>query len=120
MAKAKNRAAARKTSSKRGKASGKPTRKKSSKRGKASVKPTRTKVAKRAPPKKPKAKVRRASKSATKPPTEEKRVPEVAETKVPELVPAIKLPEMAVKTTTIDVIEEPAPDVVIVEERKIA
>jgi hypothetical protein len=96
MAKAKKRVAA---------------RKKSSKRGKASVKPTRKKAAKRAAPK-PKSKVRRASKSATKLPTEEKRVPAAAETRVA---------EMAVETTTvIDVIEEPGrPDVVVVEEREI-
>jgi hypothetical protein len=97
MAKAKKRVAA---------------RKKSSKRGKASVKPTRRKAAKRATPKKAKSKVRRASKSATKLPTEEKRVPAAAETKVP---------EMTFETTTvIDVIEEPGrPNVVVVEEREI-
>jgi hypothetical protein len=30
------------------------------------------------------------------------------------------VPEMAVETTIIEVIEEPAPEVVVVEERKIA
>ena len=97
MAKAKKRAAA---------------RKKSSKRGKASVKPTRKKAAKRAAPKKPKSKVRRASKSMPKLAGGEKRVLEVAESRVA---------EMAVETTTvIDVIEEPGrPDVVVVEEREI-
>jgi hypothetical protein len=106
MAKAKKRVAA---------------RKKSSKRGKASVKPTRRKAAKRATPKKAKSKVRRASKSATKLPTEEKRVPAAAETKVPEVVTTTKLPEMTFETTTVnDVIEEPGrPDVVVVEEREI-
>ena len=97
MAKAKKRVAA---------------RKKSSKRGKASVKPTRKKAAKRATPKKAKSKVRRASKSTPKLAGGEKRVPEVAETRVA---------EMAVETTTvIDVIEEPGrPDVVVIEEREI-
>src|SRR5260370_27037826 len=103
MAKAKKRVAA---------------RKKSSKRGKASVKPTRKKAAKRATPKKAKSKVRRASKSTPKLAGGEKRLV-VAESRVA---------EMAVETTTvIDVIEEPGhPDVVvfeeqeIVEERKIA
>ena len=97
MAKAKKRVAA---------------RKKSSKRGKASVKPTRKKAAKRATPKKAKSKVRRASKSTPKLAGGEKRVPEVAETRVA---------EMTVETTTvIDVIEEPGrPDVVVVEEREI-
>ena len=97
MAKAKKRVAA---------------RNKSSKRGKASVKPTRKKAAKRATPKKAKSKVRRASKSTPKLAGREKRVPEVAETRVA---------EMAVETTTvIDVIEEPGrPDVVVVEEREI-
>jgi hypothetical protein len=98
MAKAKKRVAA---------------RKRSSKRGKASVKPTRKKAAKRATPKKAKSKVRRAGKSTPKLAGGEKRVPEVAETRVA---------EMAVETTTtvIDVIEEPGrPDVVVVEEREI-
>jgi hypothetical protein len=97
MAKAKKRVAA---------------RKKSSKRGKASVKPTRKKAAKRATPKKAKSKLRRASKSTPKLAGGEKRMPEVAETRVA---------EMAVETTTvIDVIEEPGrPDVVVVEEREI-
>jgi hypothetical protein len=97
MAKAKKRVAA---------------RKKSSKRGKASVKPTRKKAAKRATPKKTKSKVRRASKSTPKLAGGEKRVPEVAETRVA---------QMAVETTTvIDVIEEPGrPDGVVVEEREI-
>ena len=97
MAKAKKRVAA---------------RKKSSKRGKASAKPTRKKAAKRATPKKAKSKVRRASKSTPKLAGGEKRVPEVAETRVA---------EMAVETTAvIDVIEEPGrPDVVVVEEREI-
>ena len=87
-------------------------RKKSSKRGKASVKPTRKKTAaKRATPKKAKSKGRRISKSVTKPATEEKRGPEIAET---------KLAETIVETTIIDVIEGSAPEVVVVEERKIA
>jgi hypothetical protein len=96
MAKAKKRVAA---------------RKKSSKRGKASVKPTRKKAAKRATKKKAKSRVRRASTSTPKPTGGEKRVPEVAETRVA---------EMAVETTTvIDVIEAPGrPDVVVVEERE--
>jgi hypothetical protein len=47
-------------------------------------------------------------------------VPVVAETKVPEVVVETRVSEVAVKTTIIDVIEEPAPEVVVVEERKIA
>jgi hypothetical protein len=86
-------------------------RKKGSKRGKASVNPTRHRAAKRATPRKAKSKVRRVTKSATKPATEEKRGLEVAE---------VRVPEMAVETTIIEVIEEPAPEVVVVEERKIA
>jgi hypothetical protein len=98
MAKAKKRAAA---------------RKKTSKRGKASVKPARKMAAKRKTRKKAKSGLRHASKIAKKPTAEEKGVPEVAETRVA---------EMAVETTTvIDVVEEPGrPDVVVVEERKIA
>ena len=84
-------------------------------------------TAKRAPPKKAKSKIPRASKSATKLAAEEKHVlPEVAETKMPEepkvleVVTETKLPELTYETTMIDVIEEPHPDVVIVEVRKIA
>jgi hypothetical protein len=85
MAKAKKRAAA---------------RKKSPKRGKASVKPARKMAAKRATPKKAKSKVRRAKKSATKPVAEQKRAPEAAEAT-----------QMAaeVETTIITAIEEPPP-----------
>jgi hypothetical protein len=134
MAKTKKRAAARKKNSKRGKASVMPTRKKVSKRSKASVKPARKTVAKRVPPKKAKSKVRRTSKKATTPKVEAaeaKQVPEVvAKTKLPEVVeerlPAVTVVEVAAETTVIDVIEEldvidePAPDLDIFEERKIA
>jgi hypothetical protein len=101
MAKAKKRAAA---------------RKKSSKRGKASVKPTRRMAAKLAKPKKAKPKVRRASKSTPKLAAEG-----VAEGGVSEVVTATKLPEMTfAETTIIEVIEELAPEMVIVEEWKVA
>ena len=88
-------------------------RKKSSKRGKASVKPTRKMAAKRAIPKKVKSKIPRASKSATKLVAEEKHV-------LPEVAVEAKVPEMAVETKIMDIIKEPAPEVVTVEERKIA
>jgi hypothetical protein len=96
MAKAKRRAAA---------------RKKSSKRGKASVKPTRKKAAKRATPKKAKSKVRRAGMSATKPAAKKRRPPKTAARKTPRQVA-----EVPVETTIIDVIEEPVPGVVVVTE----
>jgi hypothetical protein len=96
MAKAKKRVAARKMSSKRGKASAKPARKK---------------PAKRATPKKSKSKVRRAGMSAAKPAAKKKR---------PRKTPAGKAPrqvaEVPVETTIIDVIEEPVPGVVVVTE----
>ena len=92
MAKAKKRVAA---------------RKKSSKRGKASAKPARKKVAKRAASKKSKSKVRRAKMSApkkTRPPTTATRKAPTQELEAP------------VQTTIIDPIEEPVPGVVIVTE----
>jgi hypothetical protein len=79
-------------------------------------------AAKRAPPKKKnaKSKIPHASKSATKLAAEEKPVL-VAESGAAEVVTATKLPETTfVETTIIEVIEEPAPEVVIVEERKTA
>jgi hypothetical protein len=86
--------------------------KKSLKRGKAKCEAyAQEDGANRAQTKKAKYKGRRISKSVTKPDTEEKRGPEIAET---------KLAETIVETTIIDVIEEPAPEVVVVEERKIA
>ena len=94
MAKAKKRAAA---------------RKKSSKRGKASVKPARKMAAKRAMPKKAKSKVSRSRKSATKPAAEEMRAPEAVET-------TQMVAEIPVETTIITAIEEPAPGAVVAEE----
>lgn len=94
MAKAKKRVAA---------------RKKSSKRGKASAKPARKKVAKRAAPKKSKSKVRRAS--ATKPVAKKKRPPKTAARRAP-----TQVLEVPFETTVIDVIEEPVPGVVVVTE----
>ena len=96
MAKAKKRAAG---------------RKKSSRRGKASAKPARKKAAKRATPKRAKSKVRRASASVTKPSAKKKRPPKTAARKAPRQVA-----EVPVETTIVDVIEEPVPGVVVVTE----
>ena len=96
MAKAKKRVAA---------------RKKSSKRGKASAKPARKKAAKRAMPKKAKSKVRRAGMSTTKPAAKKKRPPKTAARNAPRQVA-----EVPVETIIIDVIEEPVPGVVVVTE----
>jgi hypothetical protein len=93
MAKAKKRVAA---------------RKKSSKRGKASAKPARKMAAKHATPKKAKSKVQRMGMSAKKPAAKKKRPPETAERR--------QAVEMPVETTIIDVIEEPAPGVIAVTE----
>jgi hypothetical protein len=93
MAKAKKRVAA---------------RKKSSKRGKASAKPMRKMAAKRATPKKAKSKVQRAGMSAKKSAAKKKRPPDTAERR--------PVAETLVETTIIDVIEEPAPGVVAVTE----
>jgi hypothetical protein len=82
-------------------------RKKTSKPSKASVKSARKMAAKRTRPKKAKSGVRRATKIATKPAAEEKGVLEAAETAA----------EKSVETTTIlAAIEEPTPNVVVVEE----
>ena len=91
MAKAKKRAAA---------------RKKSSKRGKASAKPARKKAAKHATLKKSKA--QRAGMSAKKSAARKKRIREA--------VKARPLAEMPVETPIIDVIEETAPLAVAVTE----
>ena len=93
MAKAKKRVAA---------------RKKSSKRGKASARPARKMAAKHATPKKAKSKIRRAGMSATKPVAKKKRPPETAERR--------QVMEMPVTTTMIDVIEQPAPGAVVATE----
>ena len=89
MAKAKKRVAARKKSSKRGKAS-----------AKLSAKAARKIAAKRATLKKAKSKVRRAGMSARKSAARKRRKPEMVEAR-----PAAEMP---VETTIIDVIEEPA------------
>jgi len=97
MAKAKKRVAA---------------RKKSSKRGKASVKPARK--MKRTTPKKTKTKVQRAGMGAKKSPAKKKRPSETMERR-----PVAEIPiETTVETTIIDVIdiEEPALGVVAVTE----
>jgi len=96
MAKAKKRVAA---------------RKKSSKHGKASAKPARKKAAKRTTPKKPKFKVRHPGMSATKPAAKKKRRLKSAAREAPRQVM-----ELPVETTIIDVIEEPVPGVVVVTE----
>ena len=87
MAKAKKRVAA---------------RKRSSKRGKASAKPARKKAAKHATSKKAKSKVRRTTpKSAAK----KKRSPKTAAR-----APRQQVVEVPVEDTIIDVIEEPVPE----------
>jgi hypothetical protein len=91
MAKAKKRVAARKGSSKRGKASAKPARKL---------------TAKRAMPKKVRAKVRRAKKPAAK------------QKHRPATVDRGQAAEMPVETTIIDAIEEPAGVVVAAAEHE--
>jgi len=95
MAKAKKRVAA---------------RKKTSKRGKASAKPARKKAVKRAAPSKAKSKVRRAGRSAAKPAAKKKQPSKIVARKAPKVV---KVP---VETTIIDVIEKPVPGVVVVRE----
>ena len=97
MAKAKKRVAA---------------RKKSSKRGKASAKPARKMATKHPTPKKTKSKVQRAGVNTKKSPAKKKRPPETMERR-----PVAETPvEATVKTTIIDVIEEPALGVVAVTE----
>ena len=96
MAKAKKRVAA---------------RKKTSKRGKASAKPARKKVAKRAAASKAKSKVRRAGSSAAKPAAKKKQPPKIVARRAPRQV--VKVP---VATKIIDVIEKPVPGVVVVRE----
>jgi hypothetical protein len=86
-------------------------RKKSSKRGKASAKLARKKATKRATSKKATSKVRRAGMSATKPAAKKKRPPKTAAREAPRQVA-----EVPVETTIIDVIEEPVPGVVVVTE----
>ena len=92
--------------------------KKSSKRGKASAKPARKMAVKRATLKKMKSKVQRAGMSAKKSPgakkspAKKKRSRETMERRLVAETPV----ETTVKTTIIDVIEEPAPGVVAVTE----
>ena len=97
MAKAKKRVAARKQSSKRGKASAKVSARVSAR---VSAKAARKIAAKRATLKKAKSEVRRAGMSARKSATSKRRKPEMVE--------ALPVAEMSVETTIIDVIEEPA------------
>ena len=99
MAKAKKRVAA---------------RKKSSKRGKASVKPARKKAAKRTPPKKGKSKVQRAGNGAPKSTVKKKRPPKTSARKAPRKTPRQVV--VPVEDTIIDVIEEPVPGMVVVTE----
>ena len=93
MAKAKKRVAARKQSSKRGKASAKVS-------ARVSAKAARKIAAKRATLKKAKSRVRRAGMSVRKSAASKRRKPEMVE--------ALPVAEMSVETTIIDVIEEPA------------
>ena len=90
------------------------TRKKSSKRGKASAKPTRKAAAKRTTPKAAKSKVRPAGSGAPKPAVKKKRPPKTAARKAPRKAPRQVV--VPVEDTIIDVIEEPAPSVVVVTE----
>jgi hypothetical protein len=95
MAKAKKRVAA---------------RKKSSKRGKASAKPARKMATKHPTPKKTKSKVQRAGVNTKKSPAKKKRPPETMERR-----PAAEMPvETTVETTII--VQEPAPGVVAATE----
>ena len=89
------------------------TRKKSSKRGKASAKPTRKAAAKRTTTKAAKSKVRRAGNSASKP-AARKKGREDRGKKAPGKAPRQVV--VPVETTIIDVIEEPVPGVVVVTE----
>jgi len=92
--------------------------KKNSKRGKARAKPARKMAVKRATLKKMKSKVQRAGMSAKKSPgakkspAKKKRSRETMERRLVAETPV----ETTVKTTIIDVIEEPAPGVVAVTE----
>jgi hypothetical protein len=90
------------------------TRKKSSKRGKASAKPTRKTAAKRTTPKQAKSKVRRAGSGALKPAVKKKRPPKTAARKAPRKAPRQVV--VPVEDTIIDVIDEPAPGVIRVTE----
>ena len=98
MAKAKKRVAARKQSSKRGKAS-----------ARVSAKAARKIAAKRATPKKAKSRVRRAGLSARKPAASKRQEPEMVEA-----LPVAEI--MSVETTIIDVIEEPVPGLIATTE----
>jgi hypothetical protein len=97
MAKAKKRVAARKKSSKRGKAS-----------ARVSAKAARKIAAKRTTLKKAKSKVRRAGMSARKSAARKRREPGMVE--------ALPVAEMPVETTIIDVIEEPVPGLIATTE----
>ena len=96
MAKAKKRVAA---------------RKKTSKRGKASAKPARKKVARRAAPSKAKSKVRRAARSTAKPAAKKMQPSKMVARKAPRQVA-----EVPVETKVVDVIEKPVPGVAVVRE----
>jgi hypothetical protein len=92
------------------------TRKKSSKRGQASGKPARKKAARRTTPKKAKSKVRRAVRGAAKPMPKKQRPSKIAARKAP--IAPRQVVEVPVVDTIIDVIEEPAPGVVVVTEHE--
>ena len=87
------------------------TRKKSSKRSKARAKPARRKAAKRTMPRQAKSKVR----GAAKPMSNKQRQSKIAARKAPRQTPR-QVVEAQVEDTIIDVIEEPAPGVVVVTE----
>jgi len=90
------------------------TRKKSSKRGKASAKPTRKKEAKRTTPKRAKSKVPRAGRGTPKSIAKKQRSPKTAARMGPREAPREaprKAPrqvvEVPIEDTNVDVIEEP-------------
>jgi len=87
------------------------THKKSTKRGKASARPARKKAVKRATMKKAESKVRRAGGNPPKSTANKKRRPKASAGKLQRAVV-----EAPLETTIIDVIEEPAPGVIVVTE----
>ncbi len=92
------------------------TRKKSSKRGKASAKPTRKIAAKRTTPKKAKSKIRQAGRGALKSTAKKKRPPKTAAKMAPRKAPREVVEVPVVEDTIIDVIDEPVPGVIRVTE----
>ena len=84
---------------------------KAKKRGKASAKPARKKAIKRATMKKASPKIRRTRRNLPKSTTRKK-----SQAKIPAVKPAKAEVAPQLETTIVDVIEEPAPGVVVVTE----